>query len=269
MTTQGGGVAGPTALHIELAGVGKVFPPLHRGQVPVSALEDVDLVVAEREIVAVIGPSGCGKTTILNLVAGFDGPSTGTIRVGGRPLSPPGPDRSLIFQSPSLFGWLTVEGNVVFGPRHRGEAPEEYLPRARDLIRAVGLEGWERHYPYQLSGGMRQRVQLARALINRPAMLLMDEPFGALDAQTRARMQELLLRIWGLYHPTLLLVTHDVEEAILLSHRVYVMTRRPGRIKLTFPVPFGAPRSLDLVGSAEFAALKYSMIKSLWEEEMP
>jgi len=255
--------------HIELVGVGKVFPPLHRGQTPVSALEDLDLAVAEREIVAVIGPSGCGKTTLLNLVAGFDRPTAGAIRVGGRPLGPPGPDRGLIFQSPSLFGWLTVEQNVVFGPKHRGEPPTDYLPRARELLRAVALEGWERHYPYQLSGGMCQRVQLARALINRPAVLLMDEPFGALDAQTRARMQELLLRIWGLYHPTLLLVTHDVEEAILLSHRIYVMTRPPSRTKLMFTVPFTAPRSLDLVGSAEFAALKFALIKALLEEEMP
>jgi NitT/TauT family transport system ATP-binding protein len=255
--------------HIELVGVGKVFPPLHGGQAPVNALEDVDLAVAEREIVAVIGPSGCGKTTLLNLVAGFERPTAGAIRGGGRPLGPPGPDRGLIFQSPSLFGWLTVEQNVVFGPKHRGEPSTDYLPRARELLRAVALEGWERHYPYQLSGGMCQRVQLARALINRPAVLLMDEPFGALDAQTRARMQELLLRIWGLYHPTVLLVTHDVEEAILLSHRVYVMTRPPARTKLTFTIPFAAPRSLDLVGSAEFAALKYALIKSLWEEEMP
>ena len=251
---------------IELRGVGKVFAPLHRGQAPVSALEEVDLAVAAREIVAVIGPSGCGKTTLLNLVAGFERPTGGTIRVAGQPLGPTGPDRSLIFQSPALFSWLTVQDNVVFGPKHRGEKAVAYLPRARDLISAVGLDGWERHYSYQLSGGMRQRVQLARALINRPAVLLMDEPFGALDAQTRARMQELLLHIWGLYHPTLLLVTHDVEEAILLSHRVYVMTKTPGRIKLTLTVPFAAPRSLDLVGSAEFAALKYSVIKSLWEE---
>lgn len=251
---------------IELKGVEKIFLPLHRGQAPVSALEDVDLAIAEREIVAVIGPSGCGKTTILNLIAGFDPPTAGTIRVDGQPLGPPGPDRSLIFQSPTLFSWLTVQENVVFGPKLRGEPTAEYLPRARDLIQAVGLDGWERHYPYQLSGGMRQRVQLARALVNRPAVLLMDEPLGALDAQTRARMQEVLLQIWGLYQPTVLLVTHDVEEAILLSHRVYVMTRSPGRIKLSLTVPFAASRSLALVGSAEFAALKYSVIKSLWEE---
>jgi NitT/TauT family transport system ATP-binding protein len=155
---------------------------------------------------------------------------------------------------------------VVFGPRHRGERAAEYAARARALIAAVGLEGWESHYPYQLSGGMKQRVQLARALINRPRVLLLDEPFGALDAQTRARMQELLLRIWEQYHPTILLVTHDVEEAILLSHRVHVMTRSPGRMKLQVDVPFPTPRTLDLVGTAEFAALKYSLIKSLWEE---
>jgi NitT/TauT family transport system ATP-binding protein len=255
--------------HMELSGVCKIYPPLHRGQAPVSALENVDLAVAEREIVAVIGPSGCGKTTLLNLVAGFERPTAGMIRVGGQPLGPPGPDRSVIFQSPALFGWLTVEDNVVFGPKHRGEAREDYLPRARELIRAVGLEGWQGHYPYQLSGGMRQRVQLARALINRPKVLLLDEPFGGLDAMTRARMQELVLRVAGVFHPTLLLVTHDVEEAILLSHRVYVMTKPPGRIKLTLTVPFTSPRSVDLVGSAEFAALKYSLLKSLWEEEMP
>ncbi len=251
---------------IELARVGKVFAGLHRGQAPVAALEDVDLAIATEQIVTVIGPSGCGKTSLLNLVAGFERPTTGTILVDGRPPERPGPDRSFVFQSTALFAWLTVEDNVVFGPKHRGEAPERYRRRAGELIEAVGLGGWERHYPYQLSGGMRQRVQLARALINQPAVLLMDEPFGALDAQTRARMQELLLGIWGVYHPTVLLVTHDVEEAILLSHEVHVMTRSPGRIKQSVPVPFAIPRSLDLVGSPEFAALKYSLLKSLWEE---
>jgi NitT/TauT family transport system ATP-binding protein len=251
---------------IELQGVGKVFSPLHRGQATVTALEDVNLAIEEREIVAVLGPSGCGKTTLLNLIAGFDQPTSGTIRVDGRPLTRPGPDRSLIFQSPALFNWLTVQENVTFGPRHRGEPPAEYLPRARDLISAVGLDGWEHHYPYQLSGGMRQRVQLVRALVNRPAVLLMDEPFGALDAQTRARMQELLLQVWELDRPTVLLVTHDVEEAIFLSHRLYVLTRAPGRVKFALTVPFAAPRSLALTGSAEFAALKYSVLKSLWEE---
>jgi NitT/TauT family transport system ATP-binding protein len=159
-----------------------------------------------------------------------------------------------------------VRDNVVFGPRHRREPKADYLQRASELIGAVGLAGWEHHYPYQLSGGMRQRVQLARALINRPAVLLMDEPFGALDAQTRSRMQELLLGIWTAYHPTVLIVTHDVEEALLVAHRVYVMTRAPGRIKDCLTVPFGHPRAVDLVGTAEFAALKYSVVKSLWEE---
>ncbi len=251
---------------IELRGATKTFVPEARGQAPVTALDHVDLAVTEREIVAVIGPSGCGKTTVLNLIAGFDVPTAGEALLDGARVHRPGPDRSVVFQSPALFGWLTVFDNVVFGPRHRGEPAAGYVPRAEELLRAVGLAGWERHYPYQLSGGMRQRVQLARALVNRPAVLLMDEPFGALDAQTRARMQELLLEIWGRYHPTILFVTHDVEEAILLSHRVYVMTRAPGRIKSTFAVPFGAPRSLDVLGTAEFAALKYAVLKSLWEE---
>jgi NitT/TauT family transport system ATP-binding protein len=251
---------------IALRGVGKVFAPSARGQSPFVALDNVDLAVEAREIVAVVGPSGCGKTTILKLVAGFDVPTSGKVMVNGRPIEPPGPDRALVFQSPALFDWLTVADNVIFGPRHRGEPKTDYLARAGELIGAVGLAGWERHYPYQLSGGMRQRVQLARALINRPAVLLMDEPFGALDAQTRSRMQELLLRIWAAYHPTVLIVTHDVEEALLLAHRVYVMTRAPGHIKSCVSVPFGHPRGVDLVGTAEFAALKYSIVKSLWEE---
>jgi NitT/TauT family transport system ATP-binding protein len=253
---------------ITLRGVAKVFAPSARGQSPFVALEHVDLAVEAREIVAVVGPSGCGKTTILKLVAGFDVPTAGGVTVNGRPIAPPGPDRAVVFQSPALFDWLTVLDNVVFGPRHRGEPKAEYLQRAGELIGAVGLAGWERHYPYQLSGGMRQRVQLARALINRPAVLLMDEPFGALDAQTRGRMQELLLRIWAAYHPTVLIVTHDVEEALVVAHRVYVMTRAPGHIKDCVTVPFGHPRGVDLVGTAEFAALKYSVLKSLWEENV-
>ena len=251
---------------IAMRGVGKVFAASARGQSPFIALDSVELDVQAREIVAVVGPSGCGKTTILKLVAGFDVPTSGSVTVGGRVLDPPGPDRVLVFQAPALFDWLTVQDNVVFGPRHRGEPKAEYLARARELIGAVGLAGWEGHYPYQLSGGMRQRVQLARALINRPAVLLMDEPFGALDAQTRSRMQEMLLRIWAAYHPTVLMVTHDVEEALLVAHRVYVMTRAPGHIKARVTVPFGHPRGVDLVGTAEFAALKYSIVKSLWEE---
>jgi NitT/TauT family transport system ATP-binding protein len=253
---------------IMLRGVGKIFAASVRGQSPFVALDSVDLAVEAREIVAVVGPSGCGKTTILKFVAGFDIPTSGLVTVNGGPIAPPGPDRAVVFQSPALFDWLTVRDNVVFGPRHRGEPKAEYLERAEELIGAVGLAGWERHYPYQLSGGMRQRVQLARALINRPAVLLMDEPFGALDAQTRNRMQELLLRIWAAYHPTVLIVTHDVEEALLVAHRVYVMTRAPGHIKGCVAVPFGHPRGVDLVGTAEFAALKYSILKSLWEENV-
>jgi NitT/TauT family transport system ATP-binding protein len=251
---------------IEARGVGKVFPPERRHQSSFAALDAVDLSLDDGEIVAIVGPSGCGKTTILKLIAGFDAPTSGTLLMDGRRLGPPGPDRSVVFQSPALFDWLTVHDNVVFGPRHRGEPAADYRSRARELIAAVGLAGWERHYPYQLSGGMRQRVQLARALINRPAVLLMDEPFGALDAQTRARMQELLLRIWTAYRSTVLLVTHDVEEALLVSHRVYVMTRAPGRIKTSITVPFDHPRGVDLVGTAEFAALKYAILKSLWED---
>jgi NitT/TauT family transport system ATP-binding protein len=172
----------------------------------------------------------------------------------------------MVFQFPALFAWLTVWQNVIFGPKERGENPREYEPRARGLLEAVGLEGREHDYPYQLSGGMKQRVQLARALLNRPEVLLMDEPFGALDSQTRSQMQELLLEVWGLYHPTILLVTHDAEEALFLCHRIYVMDCNGG-IRETIPVPFSFPRKFDLIGTTEFARLKYNLLSALRSEE--
>ena len=251
---------------ISLEGVGRVFQPTSKRSSPVVALKGVNGEVFEEEIVGLLGPSGCGKTTLLNLIAGFDRQDQGEIIVAGKKVERPGPDRMVVFQFPALFAWLTVWENVVFGPKERGESRKEYEPRARSLLESVGLKGREHDYPYQLSGGMKQRVQLARALLNQPEVLLMDEPFGALDSQTRSQMQELLHNVWGLYHPTILLVTHDAEEALFLCHRIYVMDCRGG-IRETIQVPFPFPRKFDLIGSPEFARLKYTLLAALRAEE--
>lgn len=257
---------GKDQVKISFQGVGKVFLPTSKLSNPVVALKGVNGEVFEEEIVGLLGPSGCGKTTLLNLIAGFDRQTEGDIIVAGRRVGRPGPDRMVVFQFPALFAWLTVWKNVVFGPKERREDSRDYEPRARALLESVGLKGREHDYPYQLSGGMKQRVQLARALLNRPEVLLMDEPFGALDSQTRSQMQELLLNVWGLYHPTILLVTHDAEEALFLCHRIYVMDCHGG-IRETVDVPFPFPRKFDLIGSTEFAHLKYTLLSALRAEE--
>lgn len=256
----------PAAAKIVVREATRIFPPVSERSYAVVALAGVTCEVREQEIVGLLGPSGCGKTTLLNLVAGFDRQDDGQILVAGRAVTRPGPDRMMVFQFPALFAWLTVWDNIIFGPRHRGEDPTDYKPRARGLVEAVGLSGREHDYPHQLSGGMKQRVQLARALLNRPEVLLMDEPFGALDSQTRSQMQELLLQVWSLYHPTVLLVTHDAEEALFLCHRVYIMSR-DGRIQESLTVPFPFPRSVELIGSAAFAHLKFQLLEALRAEE--
>lgn len=252
---------------IEMQRVSRVFPPTEKRPSPVVALAGVSGVVRDQEIVGMLGPSGCGKTTLLNLIAGFDRPDEGEILASGRRVERPGPDRMMVFQSPALFVWLTVWDNVVFGPRHHGEDRRVYEPRAHSLLEAVGLAGREYDYPYQLSGGMKQRVQLARALLNRPDVLLMDEPFGALDSQTRSQMQELLLQVWSLYHPTILLVTHDAEEALFLCHRIYVMSRG-GTLREDLAVPFPPPRTFGLIGTSQFAQLRYTLLRALRSEEI-
>lgn len=264
--TAGRDAGVPSKVMISIHGVGRVFPPTSKKSNPVVALKGVKAEVFEEEIVGLLGPSGCGKTTLLNLIAGFDRQNEGEIIVAGRQVGRPGPDRMMVFQFPALFAWLTVWENIVFGPRERGEDEGDYEPRARGLLLAVGLKGREHDYPYQLSGGMKQRVQLARALLNRPQVLLMDEPFGALDSQTRSQMQELLHEVWDLYHPTILLVTHDAEEALFLCHRIYVMDCRGG-IREVITVPFPFPRKFDLIGSTEFARLKYALLTALRSEE--
>ncbi len=247
---------------LELINVTQTFPsPI--GESDTTALSSVSLHINPGEIVALVGPSGCGKSTILNLIAGFVQPSSGQILLDGRPLSPIGPERLVVFQTPALFPWLNVMDNVNFGPRMRGERSANYQLLAHLVIDQVGLSGFEKHFPYQLSGGMRQRVQIARALINQPQVLLLDEPFGALDAQTRLEMQVLLLRVWEKHQATILFITHDVDEALFLSDRTYVLSARPGRVQHEVLVPFAKPRSYDILGTEEFGRMKTEILNCL------
>ncbi len=250
---------------IEIRGVWKEFA---KGERRVMALQEIDLDVAQREFVAILGPSGCGKSTLLNMVAGFDHPTRGSVKVEGEDIVQPSPRRCVVFQEPALFPWLTVMDNVVFGPKNRGQPAAEYRPRAAQIIEQVGLRGFEASYPAELSGGMRQRVGIARVLIMEPRVLLMDEPFGSLDAQTRSLMQELLLGLWQRHQQTVLFITHDIEEALLLADRVCVMTARPGRIKKSIPVPMPRPRSIELTLSPEFNALRREVLELIREESV-
>ncbi len=206
------------------------------------AIADIALDVADGEFVSILGPSGCGKSTLLYIVGGFVPPSAGLVMVGGKPVTGPGPDRGPVFQEFALFPWKTVLGNVMYGLQQQGVAKAEARERARALIAMVHLEGYENFYPKELSGGMKQRVAIARTLAYRPSILLMDEPFGALDAHTRTRLQNELTEIWERDRKTVLFVTHSVEEAVFLSDRVVVMTRSPGRIKEIVPIDLARPR---------------------------
>jgi NitT/TauT family transport system ATP-binding protein len=248
---------------IEIAGVSKEFA---KGERRVVALESIDLQVAPREFAAILGPSGCGKSTLLNMVAGFDRPTGGSVRVAGEEILAPSPRRAVVFQEPALFPWLTVFDNVVFGPKTQGRPSAEYRAHAAQIIEQVGLRGFEASYPAELSGGMRQRVGIARVLIMRPEVLLMDEPFGSLDAQTRSLMQELLLEVWERHHQTVLFVTHDIEEALLLADRVCVMTARPGRIKKSIAVGIPRPRSIEVTTTPEFNAQRREVLALIREE---
>jgi NitT/TauT family transport system ATP-binding protein len=233
---------------------------------PVLALDDVSLEVAEQEFAVIVGPSGCGKSSLLRLVAGLVVPTRGRITLDGTPVTRPGKDRGMVFQSYTLFPWLTVRDNVEFGLRIGGVPAEKRKHISDHFISEVGLEGFENAYPKQLSGGMMQRVALARALANDPEILLMDEPFGALDSQTRSLMQELLLQIWEHSHKTVLFITHDIDEAILLGDRVHVMTARPGRIKEMVEIDLARPRQVDLLTSPEFIAIKRRIMALIHDE---
>ncbi len=225
---------GPAQIVIE--NVSHMYRP-PRGR-EVLALDQVSLEVANREFVALLGPSGCGKSTLLYLIGGFLPVETGTIRVDGTPVVGPGPDRGIVFQHFALFPWKTVRGNILYGLERQGMPKDEREKRAMDFIELVGLTGFEDSYPSQLSGGMKQRTAIARTLAFDPKILLMDEPFGALDAQTRGLMQAELLRIWQRTPKTVIFVTHDVQEAVYLADRVAVMSARPGRIKTVVDTKF-------------------------------
>ena len=242
--------------------VSRVFPAM-RGGTPTRALEPTSLAVADNDFVTILGPSGCGKSTLLRMIAGLDTPTTGAILLDGKPITGPGPDRGMVFQSYTLFPWLTVSDNISFGLRERGVALRERNEIARQWLDKVGLGSFANHYPKQLSGGMQQRTAIARALANSPEVLLLDEPFGALDNQTRALMQELLLGIWERERKTVIFVTHDIEEAAFLASRVVVMTARPGRIKADVAVDLPHPRHYTLKTSPEFSALKARLTEEI------
>ena len=245
--------------------VRKVF---QTGKQPVVALEDMTMSVAANEFITIVGTSGCGKSTFLNMVAGLLTPSSGLLAIDGKPITGPGLDRGMVFQSYTLFPWQTVLQNVAFGLLKKRLSKNQRLRIARDYVAMVGLSSFEHAYPSQLSGGMQQRVAIARALAYNPSILLMDEPFGALDAQTRGLMQELLLQVWERHKITVLFITHDVDEAIFLSDRVYVMTARPGRIKAEISVSLPRPRVYDVQLTPEFVALKRQVMALIREESL-
>jgi NitT/TauT family transport system ATP-binding protein len=236
-----------------------------RGEI-VEAVSNVDMHVKPGEFVSIIGPSGCGKSTLLNIVAGFVKPTSGSALFDGVPIRGPGSDRGVVFQQYSLFPWLSVRKNVEFGLKMKGTPASQRETQARTLLGLAGLLAFENHYPDQLSGGMKQRVGIVRALATSPQVLLMDEPFGALDAQTRAVMQEILTNMWQQFQISVLFVTHDIEESIFLSDRIYVMTARPGRIKAEITVPLPRPRTPEMTYTPEFIGL-VQQLKALIREE--
>jgi NitT/TauT family transport system ATP-binding protein len=232
---------------LEISGLGKWFGELE-------ALRGIELSVETGEFIAVVGPSGCGKTTFLRIVAGLEPATSGTILLDGRPLSGPGSNRGFVFQNDSLLPWRTVLANALIGPEVAGQVGEKERKRTLDLLKLVGLGGFEAYYPKQLSGGMRQRVNLARALAIDPDVLLMDEPFASLDAQTREIMQTELLRIWEQGRKTVLFVTHQIDEAVFLADRVLVFARRPGRLQENVEIELPRPRALGIKRTPEFVA---------------
>jgi len=240
---------------------------LHRSRTLFTAVQGVDLSVRDGEFVAIVGPSGCGKTTFLNAVDGLIPVSGGSLALDGREITKPGPDRAMVFQQPGLLPWRTVLGNVMFGVEaQRSMGKEEAIARAKQQIELVGLAGFEDAFPLELSGGMQQRVNLARALLTDPEMLLLDEPFAALDAQTREMMQLELLKIWSKTRKTALFITHDIKEAIYLADRVIVFTRRPGRVKTVVDIALSRPRDLRIKRDPQFLTYEDQIWESIQEE---
>jgi NitT/TauT family transport system ATP-binding protein len=251
--------------HIEVRSLGIRFSA--RGS-SIDAVQGVSVHVQPGEFVSLIGPSGCGKSTLLNAVAGFLQPSSGQALLDGHLIQGPGSDRGVVFQQYSLFPWMTVRKNVEFGLKLKGIHASERESQARTLLGLAGLLHFENHYPEQLSGGMKQRVGIVRALATSPQVLLMDEPFGALDAQTRVVMQEILTNMWQRLRISVLFVTHDIDEAVFLSDRIYVMTARPGRIKAEIEVPLPRPRTPEMTASPQFAAVVQTLRNLIREESL-
>jgi NitT/TauT family transport system ATP-binding protein len=234
----------------------------------VQAIADVSIHVAPGEFVSIIGPSGCGKSTLLNVVAGFTQASEGDALLDGKAITGPGSDRGVVFQQYSLFPWMSVRKNVEFGLKMQGVAQNKRETTARTLLGLAGLLAFENHYPDQLSGGMKQRVGIVRALATSPQVMLMDEPFGALDSQTRVVMQQILTNMWQRMRLSVLFITHDIEEAIFLSDRVYVMTARPGRIKAEIEIPLPRPRTAEMMSSVAFTQVLHKLRNLIREESL-
>lgn len=251
---------------LSIQGVSRTFTS-HKGT-STQALLPVDFEVRENDFVTILGPSGCGKSTMLRIAAGLDFPTTGQVLLDGRAVDGPGADRGMVFQSYTLFPWLTVAQNIRFGLREKGVSEALQRERSDYFIAKVGLRGFENHFPKQLSGGMQQRTAIARALANDPKILLMDEPFGALDNQTRVLMQELLLGIWEAERKTVMFVTHDIDEAIFMANRVAVFSARPGRIKADIPVNLPHPRHYTVKTSPEFMELKARLTEEIRAESL-
>jgi NitT/TauT family transport system ATP-binding protein len=250
---------------IEVANVSIVFDT-RKGQV--IAVDRVSFEVKHGEFVCLLGPSGCGKSTLLNAIAGFERPFEGHVSVLGKIVTEPGPDRGMVFQQPLLFPWKSVRSNIAHGPIMLGKSRAEAATIANDLIEMIGLTRFADAYPHTLSGGMQQRVSIARALANRPGILLMDEPFGALDAQTRVIMQENLLRIWSEFDTTIVFVTHDIEEAIFLADRVLIMSAGPGQLLRTIEIGLPRPRSPDLLLQPEFLSIKKECFELIKQQSL-
>ena len=234
----------------------------------VTAIDHVNLEVRDGEFVMIVGPSGCGKTTLINILGGLNTATSGAVLLDGKPVEGPGADRGMVFQGYSLFPWLTVQKNVEFGLKMKKMPKAQRAAQAKKFIDLVGLTGFENALPKQLSGGMKQRVAIARTLANEPEILLMDEPFGALDAQTRVVMQELLADISKKTKTTILFITHDIDEAVLLGDRIYVMSRRPGTIREVLDVNIPGVRSHESLVLPEFLATKKKIMDMLWKESM-
>lgn len=249
---------------LEINQLTKVFQG-HAGEVV--ALKDINLQVQEGEFISIVGTSGCGKSTLLNIVAGLSDHTSGDLLLNQKPIEGPGPDRAVVFQADATFPWLTVQENIEYGLKVKNVPKEERNKISGDLLELLELKNFKDSYPKELSGGMRKRIDIGRAYAVSPEILLMDEPFGALDVVTREAMQDELLRIWSTKKTTVIFITHDLEEAMILSDRIVLLSPRPGRIKAVIDVPFARPRTAELRESSEFYELR-SELRRLWGKEL-